>query len=70
MWIGGIQQGAMWKATNPDGSLMYNFLDSVTSLYPYYKLRFVSGIVYFIGILVFAWNIFMTTRKQPVEAEA
>ena len=28
MWIGGIQQGAMWKTTNPDGSLMYSFLSA------------------------------------------
>ena len=70
MWIAGIQQGAMWKATNPDGSLMYNFLDSVTSLYPYYKLRFAAGVIYFIGILVFVWNLGMTVRKQPRQAEA
>ena len=70
MWIAGIQQGAMWKATNPDGSLMYNFLDTVTSLYPYYKLRFVAGVIYFIGILVFAWNLIMTVRKQPNQSEA
>ena len=69
MWIAGIQQGAMWKATNPDGSLMYNFLDTVTSLYPYYKLRFAAGVIYFIGILVFVWNLTMTVRKQSSQTE-
>jgi cytochrome c oxidase cbb3-type subunit 1 len=68
MWIGGIQQGAMWKATNPDGSLMYSFLDGLTSLYPYYQMRFVAGIVYFIGILVFAWNLIQTVRQEPSAA--
>jgi cytochrome c oxidase cbb3-type subunit I len=56
--------------TNPDGSLMYNFLDAVTSLYPYYRLRFAAGLVYFIGILVFAWNLIMTVRQQPSQSEA
>jgi len=70
MWIAGIQQGAMWKATNPDGSLMYNFLDTVTSLYPYYKIRFGAGVIYFIGILVFAWNLIMTVRREPSQSEA
>jgi cytochrome c oxidase cbb3-type subunit 1 len=70
MWIAGIQQGAMWKATNPDGSLMYNFLDTVASLYPYYQLRFAAGLIFFIGILIFVWNLVMTVRKQPHTAEA
>jgi len=69
MWIGGIQQGAMWKATEPDGSLTYNFLDALVSLYPYYKLRFAGGVVYFVGIVLFVWNIIMTIRNaknQPL----
>ena len=70
MWIAGIQLGAMWKATNPVGSLMYNFLDTVSSLYPYYKLRFAAGVIYFVGILVFVWNLIMTVRKQPSQAVA
>ena len=70
MWIAGIQQGAMWKATNPDGSLMYNFLETVPSLYPYYKLRFAAGVIYFVGILVFVLNLIMTVRKQPSQAVA
>ncbi len=70
MWIAGIQQGAMWKATNPDGSLMYNFLDTVSSLYPFYKLRFAAGLIFFIGILIFVWNLVMTVRKHPRTAEA
>ena len=60
----------MWKATNPDGSLMYNFLDTVASLYPYYKLRFAAGLIFFIGVLIFVWNLVMTVRKQPRQAEA
>ena len=70
MWIAGIQQGAMWKATNPDGSLMYSFLDTLTSLYPYYRLRFAAGVIYFAGILIFVWNLIMTVRQAPQQDEA
>ena len=66
MWIGGIQQGAMWKATNPDGSLTYSVLDSIAALYPYWKIRFLGGLIYFVGILIFGYNILMT-MKRPAE---
>jgi cytochrome c oxidase cbb3-type subunit 1 len=74
LWVGGIMQGAMWKATNPDGSLKYTFLDSVTALYPFWTVRLIGGLLYFAGILVFAWNLYMTSRpdpgaKAPVAAE-
>jgi cytochrome c oxidase cbb3-type subunit 1 len=70
MWIAGIQQAAMWKATNPDGSLMYGFLDTLTALYPYYRLRFAGGLIYFAGIVLFTYNLIMTARQQPQPAEA
>lgn len=63
MWIGGIQQGAMWKATNADGSLTYNFLEGVVALYPFWKIRFAGGVVYLAGIAVFTYNLIMTVRK-------
>ncbi|MBF0566881.1 MAG: cbb3-type cytochrome c oxidase subunit I [Nitrospirae bacterium] len=67
MWIAGIQQGAMWKASNPDGSLTYSFLETVTAMYPYWKIRFAGGFVYFLGIVVFGYNLLMTL-KSPEEA--
>jgi cytochrome c oxidase cbb3-type subunit 1 len=72
MWIGGIQQGAMWKATNPDGSLAYSFLEAVVALYPYWMIRFAGGIIFFAGILVFAYNLIKTVRQPKgtaMEAE-
>ncbi|NTV66900.1 MAG: cytochrome C oxidase Cbb3 [Chlorobaculum sp.] len=63
MWSGGILQGGMLKSINPDGSLRYSFLDTVVALFPYYRLRFASGVVYFAGILLFVWNIIRTFTK-------
>jgi cytochrome c oxidase cbb3-type subunit 1 len=68
LWVGGIAEGAMWKATNPDGSLTFTFLDSVVMLYPYWIVRFVAGAIYFLGILVFAYNLAMTARPKPAAA--
>ena len=68
MWIAGIQQGAMWKATNEDGSLTYSFLETVAAMYPYWKIRFVGGLVYFAGIVVFAYNLIMTARRARARA--
>ncbi|RMG68504.1 MAG: cytochrome C oxidase Cbb3 [Nitrospirae bacterium] len=65
LWIAGIQQGAMWKATNPDGSLVYSFVEVVAAMKPYWTLRLVGGLVYFVGIVVFAYNLIMTARKEP-----
>ncbi len=69
LWIAGIAQGAMWKATNADGSLTYPFLDSVAAMYPYWAVRLAGGLVYFAGIAVFAYNLAMTAR-QPQTAAA
>jgi cytochrome c oxidase cbb3-type subunit 1 len=68
LWIAGIAQGAMWKATNADGSLTYTFLDSVTALYPYWGIRIGAGVIYFLGILVFAYNLVMTARPKTAAA--
>ncbi len=68
MWIAGIMQGAMWKATNPDGSLMYSFVKVVAAMYPYWKIRFLGGVVYFIGIIVFLYNMMKTASFEKATA--
>jgi len=63
MWITGIQQGAMWKMTNPDGSLKYTFIETVVANYPYWQMRTVAGVIFVIGMLFFLYNVFMTIQK-------
>jgi cytochrome c oxidase cbb3-type subunit I len=31
MWIAGVMQGLMWRATEPDGTLTYSFVESSES---------------------------------------
>jgi cytochrome c oxidase cbb3-type subunit 1 len=63
MWITGIQQGALWKATNPDGSLKYTFMEGLVKNYPFWQLRTVAGLIFTVGMLFFIYNIYMTMRK-------
>ena len=63
MWITGIQQGALWKAVNPDGSLKYTFLETLTRNYPFWQMRTVAGLIFTVGMLFFIYNVYMTMRK-------
>jgi cytochrome c oxidase cbb3-type subunit 1 len=63
MWIAGVQQGSMLLATNTDGSLHYSFMETMVAIFPYYKLRAVSGFIFLAGLLVFIYNIYKTAEK-------
>ena len=39
MWIAGVMQGLMWRALNPDGTLVYTFVESVKATFPFYVIR-------------------------------
>ena len=60
MWIAGVMQGLMWRAVNSDGTLTYSFVESVKATYPYYVIRVTGGGLYFIGMLMMAFNAFKT----------
>ncbi len=34
MWIAGVMQGLMWRATNADGTLTYTFVEALNATYP------------------------------------
>jgi cytochrome c oxidase cbb3-type subunit 1 len=60
MWIAGVMQGLMWRATNADGTLTYTFIESVRQTHPYYVTRFLGGALFLAGMLVMAWNLWRT----------
>jgi len=64
MWVAGITQGMMWRATDDFGNLAYSFIDTVTVLHPYYTIRAVGGLFYLVGFFMFAYNIYMTMTKS------
>ncbi len=63
MWIAGVMQGLMWRAVNPDGTLVYSFVEGVKATYPYYVVRVAGGLLYFGGMLIMLWNVVMTATK-------
>ncbi|MEG1022241.1 MAG: cytochrome-c oxidase, cbb3-type subunit II, partial [Myroides sp.] len=70
MYIAGFTQGLMWKQFNPDGTLLWkNWLDTVTAIIPYFKMRFVGGLFYLSGGLLMVVNVYMTIKKGSFQKE-
>ncbi|MPS74185.1 MAG: cytochrome-c oxidase, cbb3-type subunit I [Chryseobacterium sp.] len=70
LYISGFTQGLMWKQFNPDGTLVYkNWLDTVTAILPYFKMRFVGGLLYFSGAVLMVVNLIATARKGSFQKE-
>jgi cytochrome c oxidase cbb3-type subunit I len=70
MWIAGVTQGLMWRATNADGTLTYAFIESIKATYPYYAVRLAGGALVFAGMLVMAWNVWKTVAARTSTADA
>jgi len=67
MWMAGVMQGLMWRDVNPDGTLVYSFVESVKATWPFYVIRFIGGLLYLSGMLIMAWNTWKTwaTSRAP-----
>ena len=63
MWISGVMQGLMWRAVNPDGTLVYSFVESVKATFPFYVVRLLGGVLYLGGMLIMAWNVVKTVSN-------
>jgi len=69
MWIAGLMQGLMWRAFNEDGTLTYTFVEALQATHPYYVVRVFGGLVFFVGMLVMAYNVWRTLSGGVVVAE-
>jgi len=59
-----ITQSLMWKEFTADGYLAYpNFLETVTQIMPMYYTRIFGGVLYFVGALLFVYNILKTAAS-------
>ena len=70
MWIAGVAQGLMWRATNDDGTLTYSFAQSVNAMYPFYTIRLIGGFMFFAGMLLMAYNVWKTIAAGRVVNDA
>ncbi len=68
MWIAGVMQGLMWRAVNADGTLTYSFVESLERMYPYYIVRLLGGAMFFVGMLIMAYNMWKTIAgSEPAD---
>ncbi|XLY89302.1 cytochrome-c oxidase, cbb3-type subunit I [Ectopseudomonas mendocina] len=63
MWVNGITQGLMWRAVNEDGTLTYSFVEALEASHPGYVVRLLGGAVFASGMLLMAWNTWLTVRS-------
>ena len=64
MWVNGLLQGLMWRATSVDGTLTYSFAEAVEASYPGYYVRFIGGAIFLLGMLIMAFNVYKTVRGE------
>ncbi len=69
MWIAGVMQGLMWRATNDDGTLTYTFVESLQATYPYYLARFGGGVLCLAGMLLMLYNVLKTLQMAKSTAD-
>jgi cytochrome c oxidase cbb3-type subunit 1 len=62
MWVSGIMQGLMWRETNELGFLVYSFAETVEAMHPFYVIRMLGGLLYLIGGVIMAFNIYKTIK--------
>ncbi|MBY4898091.1 cytochrome-c oxidase, cbb3-type subunit I [Cupriavidus sp. AU9028] len=69
MWIAGVMEGLMWRATEADGTLTYAFSEAVKAKLPFYLIRLLGGLCFLSGMLVMAWNVWLTVAgRRGVDA--
>lgn len=55
-------QGLMWGAINEDGTLTYSFVESLLRMIPFYIIRLMGGVLFLVGMLIMAYNVYKTTQ--------
>jgi cytochrome c oxidase cbb3-type subunit I len=70
MWVAGILQGLMWRAYTTLGFLEYSFVETVEAMHPFYIIRALGGLLFLIGALIMAWNIWKTVTSAEVAEPA
>jgi cytochrome c oxidase cbb3-type subunit 1 len=73
LWVAGIGQGLLLRAFDDYGNLAYTFVETVSFLNMPYVVRALGGLFFVVGIILMAYNTYMTIRqskKEQAEMEA
>lgn len=66
IYVAGLTQGLMWRAFTAEGQLAYpDFVETVNTIIPMWWTRVGGGALYILGIVLMAYNYFMTWRARP-----
>jgi cytochrome c oxidase cbb3-type subunit I/II len=60
MYWAGFTQAMMWKQFTPEGTLAFQFMETVTHIIPLYIVRSIGGLLYLIGMFILVYNIAKT----------
>ena len=63
MWVSGIMQGLMWRDYDEFGTLTYTFVESVAAMHPFYVMRAIGGMIFWLGGAIMLYNVVMTIRQ-------
>ena len=70
MWVSGIMEGLMWRAYDAQGFLEYSFIETVEVKQPFNIIRAVGGLLYLLGAVVMAYNLWRTVRGDVAKEAA
>ena len=62
MYWAGFEQAMMWKQFTEDGTLKFQFLETVTHIIPLYVVRSIGGLLYLVGAFVMIYNLLKTIK--------
>ncbi len=74
MYWAGFMQSLAWKEFTAEGTLKYQFLDTVKQMQPFYMMRGIGGVLFLVGALIMAYNLIKTMQmgtaqnEEPAEA--
>ncbi len=63
MYWAGFTQAMMWKQFTEEGTLKYQFLETVTHIIPMYVTRSIGGLLYLSGVFIMVYNIVKTVKS-------
>lgn len=70
LWINGLAQGLMWRAVDENGLLLYSFSEVLDVSHPGFIVRLIGGGIFFVGMLIMAYNVFRTIKASDPAAAA
>ncbi len=68
LYWAGFAQASMWKQFTEEGTIKYQFLETVTHIIPMYVTRSIGGALYLSGVLVMVFNLYKTIKSGKLIA--